>query len=470
MMTFIAQRGARIMFGLLVFAVMAVSITSRPPKWLSDFDQSFYLTIAYDLDRHGVFSNGMFDDVDSTRSTPQPGMFFGPLYPALVRAAMAVDPRFQDAVRCSVESNHHARDSAQCEVYALPIHLMHALFVAVAVLAIGFAAEAILARRWAFWLAGTLAAIGLLPETELFSYVMTDSVAFSLFSVSAAAWILAWTNGRQSGFVTTGLALGLLCLARPAFQVLLPVMAGLILLRPVLSHGGRKAMWPQLLAFVAAFAIVVGPWLMRNAYSVGKLGLSEEYGAATLVERFAFNTMTARESALAFPYCLPEIGPPVVDRLFGSETMARFEWDQPGSFFDTGRAHRMALVERNGRLDPIIGSLLREEMSENWWRHLLVSIPLAWCGLWVGWIWSLALVPLFAWACALAWRRSQPPLLIYAAPALVMVALHAGIANHYSRYNLGLIGPFAVGGAWVIARTTRKTRMLLAQKQILQTS
>src|SRR3954471_2575728 len=90
--------GVRIVFGLLVFAVLATAILLRPAKWLSDFDQSFYLTIAYDLVHHGVFSNGMFDDVDSTVAVPPPGRFFGPIYPALVVAAMKVDPRFSRAV------------------------------------------------------------------------------------------------------------------------------------------------------------------------------------------------------------------------------------------------------------------------------------------------------------------------------------------------------------------------------------
>ena len=62
--------GARVVFGLLVFAVLATAILSRPAKWLSDFDQSFYLTIAYDLNHHGVFSNGVFDKVDSTATAP----------------------------------------------------------------------------------------------------------------------------------------------------------------------------------------------------------------------------------------------------------------------------------------------------------------------------------------------------------------------------------------------------------------
>ena len=93
--------GARIAFGLLMFAVLATAILLRPPKWLSDFDQSFYLTIAYDLNHHGVFSNGVFDDVNSPVAAPPPGMFFGPLYPWLIVAATKLDPRFASAVDCS---------------------------------------------------------------------------------------------------------------------------------------------------------------------------------------------------------------------------------------------------------------------------------------------------------------------------------------------------------------------------------
>jgi hypothetical protein len=32
-----------------------------------------------------------------------------------------------------------------------------------------------------------------------------------------------------------------------------------------------------------------------------------------------------------------------------------------------------------------------------------------------------------------------------------MLGLHAAVANHYTRYNLILIGPFAAGAAWVVA-------------------
>src|SRR5215213_659941 len=146
--------GCRIVLLLLAFATLATAIVLRPAKSLRDFDQSFYLTIAYDIVHHGVFSNGVFDQVNSTREAPPPGRFFGPIYPALVVAAMKIDPRFARAVDCSVEANQDVRDGGQCEAYARPMHLMHAALLAIGVLAIAVAAEMILTAAITFWLAG----------------------------------------------------------------------------------------------------------------------------------------------------------------------------------------------------------------------------------------------------------------------------------------------------------------------------
>ena len=136
------------------FCGPVAAILLRPPKWLSDFDQAFYLTIAYDLNHHGVFSNGLFDDVNSTVAVPPPGRFFGPLYPWLVVAATKLDPRFAAAVSCTVEANHKMREGAECEVYARPMHIMHAALLALGVLAIAAAAEIIFTGSAVFWLAG----------------------------------------------------------------------------------------------------------------------------------------------------------------------------------------------------------------------------------------------------------------------------------------------------------------------------
>ena len=285
----------------------------------SDFDQSFYLTVAYDIVHHGVFSNGVFDNVNSTRETPPSGRFFGPVYPALVVAAMKVDSRFAHAVDCSVEANHQVRDGAQCEAYALPMHVIHAALLAIGVLASALAAEMIFVSVIAFWVAGSLATVALLADADLFSFVMTESVTFSLYSVAALSMIAALKTPRFWKILVVGCLFGLLALTRASYVVLALVVPVLF----AVYYRWANAEWRQIAQHLAAFAIgwlaVVSPWLVRNAMSVGHWGLTEEYGSATLIERFAYNDMSAREFLLAFPYCLPEVGPPLTRRAFGPD-------------------------------------------------------------------------------------------------------------------------------------------------------
>src|SRR5215470_13512486 len=158
-------------FGVLAVALLAIglSILSRPDWKLRDFDQVFYVTIAYDLDRHGVFSDGIFDPVDSSVRPAQPGMFFGPVFPAMVLAAMELDHRFAEAVRCSVESNRGHRDESVCEAYEVPIRLLNSALLAIGALAIGFAAELLFHRTpWMFVFADLLATAALASEAYIF--------------------------------------------------------------------------------------------------------------------------------------------------------------------------------------------------------------------------------------------------------------------------------------------------------------
>jgi len=455
----LARLGRDVVLTGLAFVVLALSITSEPSWKLDDFDQSFYITIAYDLDRHGVFSNGVFDELNSPAAAPPAGMFFGPVYPLLVLAGMKVDRRFDSAVACSVEANREHREEAACEPYATPMRIIHALLLALGVLAVANAGELIFPGRAMFWLTGALATASLALEANIFSFVMTESVTFSLYSVFALALVFAWTRGRAWDFVLAGGLLGALCLTRPSFLVLFPVVTGLSLLYGYRLSGPRRTSTAtHVLALTLAFAAIVGSWAVRNAVSVGKFGLTEEYGSVTLIERFAYNDMTAWEFALAFPYCMPGIGDLAFDRVYGTDSMHRFVYHTRDSFFHAGRGRRDLLLEEHARLDPLIGGIVRDEMRANWWRHLLVGIPLAWCGMWAGSELSLLLLPLFGWACLRAVRQSQPLLLLYAAPAIAMLGLHAAVANHYTRYNLILIGPFAVGAASIISGWVAKVR------------
>jgi hypothetical protein len=455
----IYRLGARIIFALAIFAVLTAAILTRPPKTLTQFDQPLYFTVASDLMHYGVFGNGWFGDGERTSAGPKPGMFFGPLYPWMIVAVAKVDPRFAKAVDCGADMYRGQRPYGSCDVYVRPMLIVHAALLMVGVLAVALAAELLFAGAAVFWLAGTLATAALAAEADQFSFVMTEAPTFCLYSLTMLAMVLGWTTSKRRYFLLAGLILGIGCLARFSFLVTAFVMVALIVLharfiaRPSPGWGTASAA-----GFALAFLIVILPWAARNAVSVGKFALTEEYGSVTLVERFAYDLMTPREFALAFPYCLPEIGPPLVNRVFGREAMARFDYESPGSFYDIGSTRRVELVAQYTRVDPIIGQVIRDEMKQNWWRYILVSVPLAWCDMWVGGWLSLLLVPVFAVACVIAWKRRQPLFLLYAAPAVVMLGAHAALANYQTRYNLALIGPFSVAAAWLIVSAAARVR------------
>jgi 4-amino-4-deoxy-L-arabinose transferase-like glycosyltransferase len=455
---------SKVLLGLLVFVVLATAIIIRPPKTLSDFDQSFYLTIAYDLEHHGVFSNGVFDNVDSTRAAPPPGMFFVPGYPLVVLAAMQLNARFDTAVECTVNAINQQKEATGCEAYERPVRIIHAALLALGVVAIAFAGSLIFGSARVFWIAGALATAALATEAEIFSFVMTESLTFSLYSITMLFAALAWKRGNLVWWGLTGLLLGLLCLTRPSFVVLIPgvlllIAAGSRLLDAKTPDAKtRPTAWKSAAVFVTVVALTIGPWILRNHFAVGKWGLTEEYGSAVLIERFAYNDMTPMEFITAFPYCTPGLGDLLFDQVYGRDSMHRFVYHTRGSFFHIGRGRRDMLVSEHGRLDPLIGNIVREEMRTDWWRHLLVSIPLAWCGMWAGWIVSLILIPLFAYASVQAIRQRDPVLLLYAAPAIMMLGLHGAVANHYTRYNLILIGPTAIAAAWMISAWLQQAR------------
>ena len=264
------------------------------------------------------------------------------------------------------------------------MRIIHALLLALGVLAIAAAGDEMYRSKAVFWLAGEVATIALVAEADIFSFVMTESIAFALYSVWALTIVLAWTTARLRYFILAGGLLGILCLTRPSFLVLLPVVAALFLLHGYRLSVPRRALTAaRVLALTLAFAAVVGAWSARNAVSVGKFGLTEEYGSAALIERFAYDDMTAREFFQAFAYCVPGIGDLGFDLVYGTDSMHRFVFHTPGSFFHAGRDRRDALAAEHGRLDPLIGDIIRDEMRASWWRYLLRSAyrsPGAGCG------------------------------------------------------------------------------------------
>ena len=240
-----------------------------------------------------------------------------------------------------------------------------------------------------------------------------------------------------------------------SFVVLAPVAVALIAVNGRLACGCRLAADPASMhRLCGRMAGDRRPVARPQRRLDRKWGLTEEYGSAALIERFAYRRHE-RAGIPAGVSLLPAGDrEPVVDRAFGPEAMARFVYYTPKSFFHVGRSHRDKLVEAHGRLDPLIGGCDPRRDA-----RALVALSAGQPAAGVvrtygsaGYL-GLALVPLFVWACVTAVRRSQPLFLLYAAPA----AGDARLARR-GRQPLHALQPHpdrAVfrGAAWIISGT-----------------
>ena len=118
---------------------------------------------------------------------------------------------------------------------------------------------------------------------------------------SPAGGVLVLQGPRTRHLLLAGCLFGLLCLTRASFVVLAPVVPALIAFHGLsrLSKPGRSVV-VQCAAFALGWLVMVTPWFVRNGVSVGRRSLSEEYGCAALIERFAFDEMTCVNTCWRF--------------------------------------------------------------------------------------------------------------------------------------------------------------------------
>jgi len=160
---------------ILVFALLASTLLYREPSPnLSESDQVFYHSIAYDLDRYGVFSNGVWGPAGDGQNPPPAGMMYMPLYPTLIWLSMKFDGEFAQAIECPNRARHDPTAKVECPSYTRPMMIIHALLLSIGIVAVALAGRMIIPHRWAFPVTAALAAGGILSHAGHFSYMRSE--------------------------------------------------------------------------------------------------------------------------------------------------------------------------------------------------------------------------------------------------------------------------------------------------------
>jgi len=444
---------------LVAIAVNAVQLL-RGPLPIPVTDATVYLSIANDLNATGVFTDGLLALQGDGAAHP-PGMLFAPLYPAFLAVALDLSAGFRGLVDCVVGAAL-AHKAAACRHTVSLVTLAQGGLAVVSTVLVYLGASVVSGSRLCAWLA-MLLAVGTGEYAYYAGQFLTENLTFPLFTAASILLVWAWRESGAKAWAALGLCFGLLVLVRPSFLYLFYV----VLLCQVALFPSRapRPMLGKTIALVsclAAFGVVVGPWVLRNWILLDTAAITDGYSSLILVQRVAYNAMSLHEWLVSFVYWLPDFGDKLAASLFEPASYVRLSFDDPQGFYLTGNfALRESTLAAAGGTEEHFGYLIREHILAQPLWHSTVSLALAWRGMWVGQYWGLVAIAVFLPVLFIAARRRWHAFFVYVAPAWFMLGFHAFVSVNVVRYNLILIPGLSLAVAWAATQLLTSGRSRL---------
>lgn len=328
------------------------------------------------------------------------------------------------------------------------------------------------------WLAQLVAAVIIYYSYTAFAKgelgtLNTELAAAFLFVLSALTLVLLWQEQNRILAVIAGAVLGSLVLTKASGSYLVLLLLPLL---PFLLQTSRRRALALTLCFALGFGVMVLPWVARNTVEFGKPAIAKGGGIVLLI-RSAYDEMTAQEFWGSFYAYAPErMQKDLFENQLGfSEaqlrcggSLERLQRDLPcdeeaieagqfsslRSFYQKGkrglprqvREEAARLGQDSSGEDVLQAAAIRRIRSAPL-KHVLVSLPLSWRGLWSfenreTWFGVLAngaamatllLLPVFG----VLWRRPEWVLISFMG---VGYFLFYGLFTHFiSRYSEPLI-------------------------------
>lgn len=435
---------------LLVAAIIVTTqMALKPPRPIYA-DELEYLAVSRNLATHGVFSHHPVTD-----AKPAPTALFAPVAPFMYGLLLKADAALMETISCQMA--HPADPRAHCRIsYSLFIRAVMAVFAA-----IGLWGSWILARSLGLTAVGAWTVLAVVAASGSHAYFaahfLTELPLLALFPFFLALLVHATgpetRTDRRVTFLALGLAMGLLALIRPSYiYQAYAILAALPLLRrfrgaaAVGPYGLGATLWAA-----AGYVIAVLPWMLRNAVTVGQFSLTAGYDSFILAQRMIYNQMTWAEWAAAWVYWLPDFGDNLAIRLFGEGAVRKLSLLDPGGYHGAGNPPVPEHMQKQpGGAPATIGYLLSLLLADLP-KHLMVSLVMAWQGLWAGKYITFVAVLITPFAlpamAAAGWLRG---FLVVAAPVVFMVGFNAFVSVSVPRYNLPVLWVSALIAAAVV--------------------
>jgi hypothetical protein len=423
----------------------------------SGSDANYYIAAAYNVFKHRVYSA-------STDADPRPSGFREPVFSAYLGVVISMSPRLRAMDLKTLQAGGPGLEALRRGL--LPVLLLTAFLAMflvytttkrislgyVALVLVGFS-HALLISIYSLKFESFIALPALLTSFLLYKAVEKKTTRY---------------------FAALGAALGLLVLTRAVFMYLIVMIwlsVAFLVLKKVLD---RRQALAGLAVMTLAYVPIVGGWMLRNYLHSQSFYLAGRAGVVLSV-RAQYDMMTPTEYAGAFLYWTPDlyIRSRVINSLFGKEallpggSLERLNRNNPQGFYKLGKDARSDLLrsqdveEETAEIDRQLRRAATSVMSAHPFRHLLVTLPIAWQGLFpeIGWTVNapiqvrvaspviISLVyfgALFSLAFS-AFRMAAWKLFAFTVPALYLYAVNSVFTHGLPRYSEPAIPILVVG-------------------------
>lgn len=430
----------RLQWGLFLVIALSVQITSQyqfEPWHEPRFDAVRYLNYALNVYEYSVFGLSR----TGAAGEPSPGRGNTPLYPAFLASVFHLDATPVDELRCFIDNSEagcaHRFEAVRAAQLALAVASLSCIWLAGWMVAGGAVGA---------WTAALFAVL----SGQLSYYantLLTENLSILLCAVMTLA-ICKGVHGRQRWYFAIGACAGLLVMARPEFIYFAYALIAFVTVRALVMRSAP--VWRQGVLVVIAVSIIVSPWLVRNRLVFGDAALTEAYAGQTLAQRVAYNRMSTTELVTAFVYWFPDFGDTLAKRMFPASAYAKLDFG-PASYAHDGIALHGELAERIGARGDVLRTLIAEEVVQHPFKHALVTLALAWRGIFVAKLWGVAGLAAFLGVIVMRYPQWRV-LALASAPAWFMLVLYAAVSVSIPRYSVCFIPVFSLALGALTAR------------------
>lgn len=422
-------------FGVLLF--LGHVFYADPIAYNSD--DLRYINYANTINKYGIFGlSNANNDIP-----PLPGNANAPLYLFWIAGIMKIDSGLRETIHCVLTTPGFLTACTHklgvFYVFQYGLALLSLLFVFLTTLEFS-------EKRSMAWLATLLAFLSLKLIT--FSTIFMTEIMITPFFFAMIYFLLRALKTKHVRWVLLiGAMLALLTLTRPSYLYLFYGFV-VFFLGAICWQRNRMSVL-KLGALILGFVIIISPWAIRNKIQFDDYTLtSGQYAEIILSQRVSYNRMNWKEWAVSFIYWAPGFGDNLAEDLFSKEDYERLSW-APGSYYDEGwKILYHQYVEAAGGKENALRHIVKEELIDNAFKHVMVSIPLAWRGVFFSKTWGM-----LGFVCTIILlvhmqRRKDYRFLLLSLPFVFMVMFHAGLSVSIARYNIHLMLLYALSMAW----------------------